>query len=349
MKKFFMIIFIIFILIMIIISPEVCIEGAKKGLLICGNVIIPSLFPFGVFVLFLIKCNFINNIPFINLISKKMFNINQEMFIIMIFSMLGGYPIGARLINELYKNKKISKNNAHIMQCYCVNAGPAFIAVAIGEGIFHSKKMGILLLLAHILSSMIIALFLKRKIKYEEPSINAVNRNSESLSDMFINSTAEAASAVLSISYFVILFSVINTYLKLLSTQFSLFKILSMLCEVTTTVSTVKNIYLISFLLGFSGFAVWFQIVACSKACSVNFPLFITSRIVHGSISVLILYVLLYIFKINIHTISNINFKNINLNYNNLSIVLSLLIMVIMLIISLNGKNHSRNILDDVL
>ena len=349
MKKFFIIFFCIVLLTMIIISPDVCINGASRGLLICGNVIIPSLFPFSVIVLFLLNCNIIEQLTFIERFSKKVFNQTSDMFFIMIFSMIGGYPIGARLINELYNNNKISKNDAHIMQCYCVNAGPAFIAIAIGEGILHSKKAGFLMLASHILASLIISLIFKSKIKHKKSHSITNNKNIESISNIFVSSTSQAANAVLSICSFVILFSVINAYLNALSVRFSFLKILSMLCEVTTSVSNIRNIYLISFLLGFSGLAVWFQVLACSKDCEVNLPLFALSRILHGILSIMNLYTILKVFKLEVNTISNTQFENISYKINNLSIVFSLSIMVIMLIISLNGKNHSRKILDDVI
>ena len=349
MKKIILtfIVFIIFAL--IIIAPDVCINGASSGLLICGNVIIPALFPFSVFVIFLLNCDVIKNFSFIEILSKKIFNQTSDMFFTMLFSMLGGYPIGARLINQLFDNNKISKNDAHIMQCYCVNAGPAFIAVAIGEGILHSKKIGLLMLIAHIFASFIIATLLKSRIKHNEIKCISKTNTNEELSEIFVSSTSQAASSILSICSFAILFSVINEYLCVLSNRFSIIKILTILCEVTTSVAKVKNIYLISFLLGFSGFAVWFQIIACSRSCGLNLPLFIVSRITHGGLSSLILYILTILFKINVQTVSNINIDSLSYDFNNIKIVFSLTIMVIMLIISLNGKNRSRKILDDVL
>ncbi len=349
MKKIIITVLTIILLIMIIISPDVCINGASKGVLVCGNIIVPSLFPFSVFVLFLLNCNIIEKMTFIERFSLKVFNQTADMFFIMLFSMLGGYPIGARLINELYKNHKLSKTDAHIMQCYCVNAGPAFIAVAIGQGILHSKKAGFLMLTSHIIASIVIALIFKGKIKHQTTYFKTSYKSHESISDIFVNSTAQAASAVLSICSFVILFSVITAYFNALSVRFALFKTLSILCEVTTSVSNIKNIYLISFLLGFSGFAVWFQVLSCSKDCGVNLPLFSLSRILHGTISSLIMFILLNVFKIEINTISNTQVGNISYSTNNLAIAFSLLIMVIMLIISSNGKNHSRKILNDVI
>lgn len=335
-------------ILLIIIAPDICINGAQKGLLICGNVIIPSLFPFAACVLFIMKTDCLLKLKIIKPIAKILFNQTEEMFCVMLFSMLGGYPVGARLINQLCIDKKVSPENAHIMQCYCVNAGPAFILVAVGVGILNSKPCGALLLLAHLLSSVIIALFCSRFIKYNNTIIK-LKKRTISLSDCIVESVSDAASSTLSICSYVILFSVLNSYLLSVSNDVQIFKVLSSLCEVTSAVANIQNIYIISFLLGFSGIAVWFQVLACSKRSGVNLPLFISFRILHGVLSTFILFIFLRIFKISVSTVSNnISFK-LNYTYSGVSLAFSLAIMIILLLISVNCKNHGGNPIKDML
>ena len=88
-------------ILLIIIAPDICINGAMKGLLICGNVIIPSIFPFSACVLFIMKTDCLLKLKIIKPIARTLFNQTEEMFCVMLFSMLGGYPVGARLINQL--------------------------------------------------------------------------------------------------------------------------------------------------------------------------------------------------------------------------------------------------------
>lgn len=348
MKKAIATLFVTILITLIVISPNTCINGAQRALLICGNVIIPSLFPFAVCVVFIMKTNILSKLRIIKPISKTIFNQTQEMFCTMLLSMLGGYPIGAKLINQLYNDDKITAKTAHIMQCYCINAGPAFILVAVGSGILKSKLCGILLLAAHLLASIIIAIVCSRFIK-DNPTPKSTEYHNASIVDLFTESVAQAASSTMSICAFVILFSVINSYLLSTAGIAPFLNYISYLFEVTTSVTRSKNIYFISFILGFSGIAVWFQVLACSKECGVNIPIFIIFRIIHGILSMLILWIFLKIFKITLTTISNnINFE-LKYTFSGVSLAFSLSIMLILFLISVNSKNHCGKRIKDVL
>ena len=91
-------VFIIFIfMILIILNPQNSAQGAVNGLLLCGNVIIPSLFPFAVCISFLMNSGIVLVLKPFNRIFIKIFGMNFEMFSLFLLSFLGGYPIGAKL------------------------------------------------------------------------------------------------------------------------------------------------------------------------------------------------------------------------------------------------------------
>ena len=65
-------IFFIFLLSLLIISePEVCKNGAYSGIIISGKVIIPSLFPFTMCVLFIARSNIFGILGFLSPYFKK--------------------------------------------------------------------------------------------------------------------------------------------------------------------------------------------------------------------------------------------------------------------------------------
>ena len=75
-------------LILLVAFSDQCVQGVIKGLYISANVIIPSLFPFGVIVLIILRSN-------IKTITDTAF--------VFLLSIIGGYPVGAQLIEEIYK------------------------------------------------------------------------------------------------------------------------------------------------------------------------------------------------------------------------------------------------------
>ena len=338
----------IFMIILIIALPDISSNGVSRGLIVSANVIVPSLFPFMVCVLMLIKSGIKLNNKTFNRILYKIFGHNFDIFFVCLLSAIGGYPVGARLISELYTQETIDEKTANIMLLYCVNAGPAFIIAVVG-GVFSSRKIGIVLLVSHILSSILIACLCSKKIKKNIFFGKKNIKIQKTFSENFVESVADASSCMLSICSFIILFSVINSYLDYFFGNMPIIKYISFFTEVTSAVVKCKNLYLISFLLGFSGLSIWCQVFALSVKRKINIISFVIGRILHGTISVIITRFLVYIFKIKVYTFSNnIDFNN-KFYYSNITLFISLLIMLIVLFTFICSKNNSGKIINDVL
>lgn len=330
---------------LIIISPKVCTAGAAKGLILAGKVIIPSLFPFTACVLFIMKSGGLELLGFAAPFTKRVFHLSPELFSLMLLSFIGGYPVGAKLLNEAVKSGKLSKENAGTMLNYCVNAGPAFVVLAIGGGILGSKITGYILLAAHIAASLILSVFFGFQIKKED-TVQGKKAENLSSADNFVAAVSDAASAVFSVCAYVIFFSTVNEYMNYAAQRIRLLKYISPLLEVTNAVTGMRNIIIIAFLLGFAGISIWCQIISVGKLIKINFAVFTLSRILHGLISALLCAILLKAFGIAITASAAIKYAP---SYSGAALSLSMLSMIIVLIISLFAKKRTGNILEDVI
>ena len=339
-----------FLIILIIIFPDISNKGVSRGLVISANVIIPSMFPFMVCVLIILKSQVIVKNAFVKKILHNVFGHDFNMFFVFLLSMLGGYPVGARLINEIYEKKIINNKTADIMLMYCVNAGPAFITAAIGKGVFNSYKIGAALLLSHLGSSFIIAIICGRYLRKYNTYIASNNFNLPiSFSETFVTSVSDAASSILKICSFIILFSAINAYVEYFFADIGIIKNIIFFTEVTTAVTKTNNIIFVAFLLGFSGVSIWCQIFAMSGKRKINLILFMIGRILHGGISSIIICFLLRHFNIKIPTYSNnVEFLS-SVIYSDIEVSISLVIMLLVLLTFIYSKNSSRKIINDML
>jgi len=244
------------------------------------------------------------------------------------------------MLNESDLSKEAKEN----MLYYCINAGPAFIILAVGNAIFQSKKIGVFLFLAHILPSIIMALFLNKKTTQTLP----VKTLRENLIDNFTASAAAACSTLISISGYVILFCVIVGYINEYQKFLPFLNGLKVILEVTSGISSTRNIYLISFLLGFGGLCVWCQIFALSKGLKINYLKFIICRIFHALCSTLFTYAFIKIFNISLTVLSNTKTLEFSYFQTNSAVGISLILMGIVFIISLSEKNYAGNMLKDL-
>ena len=343
MKKLISLLSLIFISLfcfLIILKPEICINSAISGVLLCGNVFIPSIYPFTFGVLFINNSGVLKLLKPLDKLTNKLFGLNYYETAIFLLSLIGGYPLGAKLLAENPSQK------SGIMINFCINAGPAFIILAVGKGVFKSSTLGWVLYASHIIASLLIMLFLSGKAK--KFNTNFINKKPLGLIGNFTKSAADAADTVIKICGLVILFSTITAYLNMLFKKIKTLYFITLLCEVTNAVFKTDNILLVSFLLGFAGLSIWAQVFSLLKGVKINYLRFILFRILHGGISSAVTYLLLKVLKFSVNTLSN----NIRFDYklfvNGPAVAFSLIITGIVLIISLYNKKYAGNLINDI-
>jgi sporulation integral membrane protein YlbJ len=81
-----------------------------------------------------------------------------------------GYPVGAKISNELYESDECTKIEAERLLAFTNTSGPLFIISAVGNGMFGNQQIGILLLVTHFLASLAVGI-LFRKYKYKDSPI----------------------------------------------------------------------------------------------------------------------------------------------------------------------------------
>lgn len=160
-------------LFVLLTASQEAVNCCKSSLKLCLNLIIPSLFPF------FVVSGLLNNLGFPEILGKrigksagKLFNVSGAGFSAFFIGICGGYPLGASYIVSMEEQGKISSKEAERLLCFCNNTGPAFLMGAIGTGVFHSVKAGILLYIIHILSALVCGLLLSGKEKFTAPELS---------------------------------------------------------------------------------------------------------------------------------------------------------------------------------
>lgn len=119
-------IFAVFSMLIIIFDSKTALQGASEGLQLCIQTIIPSLFPF--FVLSGVLNHYLigRKVSILRPICNKC-GIPDGCESLFLLGLVAGYPIGAQLISQAYKENEIPKSTARRMLGFCNHAGPAFI------------------------------------------------------------------------------------------------------------------------------------------------------------------------------------------------------------------------------
>ena len=91
----------------------------------CILVILPSLYFFSVLAAFCVKSGFLE-------ILAKPFGKDAVLWLTVFFSQIGGYPVGAQLLHNLYQEGRISRNLEQKLLCACVGCGFGFLFATVG-------------------------------------------------------------------------------------------------------------------------------------------------------------------------------------------------------------------------
>ncbi len=188
---------------------------ASAGLRLCGELIVPSLFPFFVLSLLLGKLGFPEALGRrLSPLTQRLFSVSGKGATALVMGLTGGYPMGALYLAELLERGEISVREAERLLGFCNNSGPAFLVGAVGAGVFGSEKAGLLLYAAHILAALTAGVLLRSgqvpKVESQPPAAATPLPFARALSE----AVRGAVPALLSVCGFVILFTVFTGLLE---------------------------------------------------------------------------------------------------------------------------------------
>ncbi len=148
------------VILAISLNPEPYISSTFVGLKVWATIVLPSLFVF--FVLTKLFMGLNSSLKLFNFLDKifyKLFKVKKTGGYVFFMSAISGYPIGAKLISEFYLNGTISQVEAKRLISFCSTSGPMFILGSVAVNMFNDYKLGIIILISHLFSSLLNGLF----------------------------------------------------------------------------------------------------------------------------------------------------------------------------------------------
>ena len=286
---------IIIICTLLLIFSRECADGALSGIEMCINVLIPSLFPFMAVSSFIVKSGISHTLgrPFAK-IMRFVFGLSPCFAPVLLLSVTGGYPIGAKSCGELYKSGNADTDECKRACMFMVCAGPGFMISFIGMSVYNDKKIGVIMLCSQIFS-VIISGIANRIINRGKisPKKSESKKIRLSLTKALVESVADASGGMLSICSFVIFFSAVAGILTaVINDGFVKTAVLGALevCTGIKAVSAEMPVWAAAFVAGFGGICVHFQIFSVLGGLKISRIKFFLYRIIQGCITALLTY-----------------------------------------------------------
>lgn len=303
----------LFIVSQILINSSSIIDSVTLALDIWKNNLFPSLFPFFVISSLLINYGFVELVSEIfKPIMSIFFRMSGNCSFVFIMSIISGIPSNAKYINELLDKNMIDTNEAEKLLMFTHFSNPLFVLGTVGIIFLNNYKIGLLILIAHYISNIIIGISIRNYHPTEEKNSFSIkkailNMNSKRLeSDNFgkvltkvlidgINTLILILGVV---TFFLIITTIINNQINfnplaksIVSGVFEMTQGLSFISKLNISMNI--KIILTTMIISFGGFSCHMQVMSILSEKKIRyFPYFIT-RIIHALISGLIIYLIL--------------------------------------------------------
>lgn len=273
-------------------------SGAVQGITMCLQTLVPSLFPFMAVTQLLVRSGVCSRASrFLHRPTRALFGISGSFAPVFLLCMIGGYPVGAAGIRELYSNNELNLKEARRAALFAVGAGPGFLLSFTGISVYGNWHVGFVLLIAQTTSAVALGIMTRIFCGTAESS-NTVNKNAPSppLGAALTESVYGATRAMAVMAGFVVLFSAVQSILNGLIHWQTLKTTLTLTLEVCGAVTVLARehpVEMTAFAVGFGGICVHCQILAVLGDIGVNKALFFLYRIFQGILTALFTHLLL--------------------------------------------------------
>lgn len=277
----------------LVLDGDVVAAGALSGVQLCLQTVIPSLFCFMVLTGFLINSGLYRLISLpLGPLTKGLFCLPPSMGSVVLLSLIGGYPMGAKSIAGLLEQGRLDRATAQQMLPFCCCAGPSFIITAVGSGMFGSAQAGILLYLVQLFVSILLGAVLGMRERGQQRRMLCAPLPAQRTSDFmpmsqaFVLSVSQAVSALGQMCGFVILFKALSDILSSTLEGGVLSCLLLGSLEVTNGCLLASGqplgLCLASCFLSFGGLSVAAQIAGILRGTGLRLRPFLLLRLAHA-------------------------------------------------------------------
>lgn len=281
-------------------APSLASASVKAGLDVCAKALIPSLFPFAVLV------GMINGSGMSEKMAEmlgrpvgRILGIPDTAVSAVLLGCLGGFPIGAVCVRELYESGSISRSDAERLVGFVNNASPAFCIGTLGMSMFGSTEFGASLYFCQLAAALTVGMLFRRGYS---PRSGVYRGRISSAADTLTGAISSAGLTMLKICAFAVFFAVLGDAVCMVAERYfgeAVAAVCAAVCEITLAGRKLSALVgsfpkiLCAFTAGWSGISVHMQTASVLSGSGIGMRRYYVSRLIIGGLSAF--YMLLYL------------------------------------------------------
>lgn len=164
MRKWLFPLFLFAVLAFLLLDPSRYFLSVRRGLLLFSSSVLPSMLPYFFFTKLLTGTGCVTVLagkggkP-----VSKAYRVAPIASYPLLMSLLSGYPVGARVLGDLYEKGLISQEDAIRAASFTSTSGSMFVLGSVGAVILKDAKAGLIILIAHYLGALLNGLLYRGK------------------------------------------------------------------------------------------------------------------------------------------------------------------------------------------
>lgn len=247
--------------------PKITMEGTRNGMLLWYQNLLPAMLPFIIIcgVILLNNCENLFCLPFYPIYRKKKFN--KSLPFVFFIGFFCGYPLGAKILKDLYDNGNFSKSFANYLLPFVSNISPMFLL-----GYFYVSLLQEKTPVTHVFFSFYFPIFILFILSYPfyrlfHPNTSHTfkeqtrKKNNSSLDAVILDSF----EIMIKICGYIVLFSI----MILLGNHLFPYEKTTLACCFLEITTGLKNILSLSFLPPEKKLALAFSLLNFGGVCSI--------------------------------------------------------------------------------
>lgn len=274
------------------LSGEVA-SDVLRGIRLAAYTVIPTSLPFMVLSDFYRIHGRPEEIPILPKVFSAMSGIAPIGTRAFVCGNISGFPIGAKMAAELYRDRMLDKKSAEILAPLSNNSSIPFLLFAVGDSMFGSRRAALFLLISVYLSCLLSMLIFRQRQTSSPVDIPICEGGFS-----FVDSVKNAGVSCIGIGAFIAIFFALVSIVRRLWDNVPLFfvsiiEVTSALSAAAATATGVRCDFAVcGFALGFGGLSVMLQSAIFTREAGLSQLRYLQVKLVQGALCFAIAYIL---------------------------------------------------------
>lgn len=285
-------------LFLLLSNPALASEGAKSGLFLWSQAVLPTLLPFMICSNVIVAMNAVPILIFpVKCLLHSVFRLSEAGSYVLVSGLLCGYPMGAKTCSEFMDCGKMESSEGQYLLAICNHPSPMFLLGYAAASLPESVPVWVLICAVY-LPIFPVSYMARRYYGIEKPFSSSYQKTTDPM--QFDDSLLASCEVMVRIGGYIMLFSILAEYIQKLPMKQAVLKAMLLgVIEITTGIQAIAHSATgllcglsLAAITAFGGLSGIFQTKSVIKNAGLSIRHYTAWKAIHSLLSILVFILL---------------------------------------------------------